>query len=571
MNEGEAVSATTSTTVQHGTTPAEICRIGVQPPVFCKRDPDLYFLQMEAQFRNARITQDQTKYDYVIGSLDGSTLRKVADIVRSPPSQNKYDAIRNRLIQNFADSENKKLRRLILDCELHDNKPSQLLRTMRDLAAGAMNDGALKQFWLDRLPVAVRAVVSIADGDLDKCALQADKMIEMGSYGSGATVDGAKNSQSAQSSSIEEMQTIKNAVLQLSKDVAEIKQRQYSNRRPRFRTPDRDPVQHIRTRSANQVWCQCNQMYQALQIQGNGKLKTALSETVDEASGYKSSRLFIVDKKTQHKFLVNTGADFSVFPITAIANPKSKPTTSTLFAANGSHIKTYGSKLLTLNLGLRKSFAWYFTIVDVSKPILGADFLKNFNLLVDVANKRIIDNQTKLQTLCIAEIAAYSPVSSVNSDNKYQKLLAKFKDLTSPLTFNSLNTTKTTVQHHIYTSGRPVFSRARRLNPSMLQIARQEFEYMLSHGICTHSKSDWASPLNMVSKKNGTWRPCGDYRQLNSQTLPDRYPIPHIQDFAQTFNGKSIYTTIDIEKAYFNIPIAAEDKKDSDHHAIWSF
>ncbi|XP_037942431.1 uncharacterized protein LOC119675310 [Teleopsis dalmanni] len=228
MNEGEAVSATTSTTVQHGTTPAEICRIGVKPPVFCKRDPDLYFLQMEAQFRE----------------IDEIRLRDW--VVR-------WVYTKKRCGYYFADSENKKLRRLILECELHDNKPSQLLCTMRDLAAGAMNDGALKQFWLDRLPVAVRAVVSIADGDLDKCALQADKMMEMGSYGSVATVDGAKNSQSAQSSSIEEMQTINNAVLQLSKDVAEIKQRQYSNRRPRFRTPDRDPVQHIRTCSANQV------------------------------------------------------------------------------------------------------------------------------------------------------------------------------------------------------------------------------------------------------------------------------------------------------------------------------
>ncbi|XP_037927577.1 uncharacterized protein LOC119662097 [Teleopsis dalmanni] len=253
MNEGEAVSAAISTTVQQGTAPAEICRDGVRPPVFSKRDPDLYFLQMEAQFRNAHITQDQTKCDYVIGSLDGFTLRNVADIIRSPPSQNMYDAIKNRLIQKFVDSENNRLRRLILECELQDDKPSQLVRTMSDLAAGAMNDGALKQFWLDRLPVAVRAVVSIAGSDLDKYALQADKMMEMGSYGSIAAVDGTIISQPTQSSSIEEIQAIKNAVLMLSKEVTEIKQQQYATRRSRFLTPDRDPVQHIRTHSTNQI------------------------------------------------------------------------------------------------------------------------------------------------------------------------------------------------------------------------------------------------------------------------------------------------------------------------------
>lgn len=77
----------------------------------------------------------------------------------------------------------------------------------------------------------------------------------------------------------------------------------------------------------------------------------------------------------------------------------------------------------------------------------------------------------------------------------------------------------------------------------------------MEHGICHPSDSNWASPLHLVQKSNGTWRPCGDYCRLNSITVPDRYPVPHIHDFAHTFHGNSIFSKIVLTKAYNQIPI----------------
>ena len=82
---------------------------------------------------------------------------------------------------------------------------------------------------------------------------------------------------------------------------------------------------------------------------------------------------------------------------------------------------------------------------------------------------------------------------------------------------------------------------------------------MIKLGVIKPSDSEWSSALHMVPKMNGDWRACGDYRSSNAQTVPDRYPIPHIQDFRQRSAGSKVFSKIALVRAYYKIPVEPSD------------
>jgi len=133
---------------------------------------------LEAQFSNAGVNRDLTKYNTIVGVIESDVLDFVSDIVLAPPATRRYRAIKARLINQFTDSDTKKLNTLLNELQLGDNKPSNLLRRMRELSCGKVGDELLKTLWLQKLPATIQTILSTNTSPLTDLLPLADTMFE---------------------------------------------------------------------------------------------------------------------------------------------------------------------------------------------------------------------------------------------------------------------------------------------------------------------------------------------------------------------------------------------------------
>ncbi|GFY52926.1 uncharacterized protein TNIN_351511 [Trichonephila inaurata madagascariensis] len=165
--------------VTYGEDSSNVGRIALRLPVFWRNNVALWIRQCDSAFVLSQITQDETKYAALVSMLDPETLSHVSDIILSPPAENKYLTLSYRLIREFADSEHQKKKKLLTELQLGDDKPSHLLRKMKELSGGQLQDEFLKNLWLQHLPSQIQTVFSVSSETLDKLAEIADKVADV--------------------------------------------------------------------------------------------------------------------------------------------------------------------------------------------------------------------------------------------------------------------------------------------------------------------------------------------------------------------------------------------------------
>lgn len=147
-------------------------------PQFWMDSPRLWFSQFEAIVAPQK-QGDEYKYNAVIAKLPKEVIHQVSDILTGPPATDKYAIIKERLISCYEESEHRRFHKLLAEMDLGDQKPSQLLRKMREAGCGKMNDDTIRLLWIRQLPPSITTVLAVTEQlTLDKLSEVADRVHE---------------------------------------------------------------------------------------------------------------------------------------------------------------------------------------------------------------------------------------------------------------------------------------------------------------------------------------------------------------------------------------------------------
>ena len=214
MNPPESAPSTSNSAAVTGTSPPTpaVAAVSLKLPPFWPNDPAVWFAQVEAQFLTRSISSQATKFAYVIASLPPKIAQEIRDLLISPPSADQYITLKSELIKRTSASEKKRLHQLLISEELGDRKPSQLLRKMRQLLGdNRLEDGIIRQFFLQRLPTNVQLILAstAVNVPLDELAILADRILEVAPS---QTTIAAFSSSTSGSSAINELDALRTQV-----------------------------------------------------------------------------------------------------------------------------------------------------------------------------------------------------------------------------------------------------------------------------------------------------------------------------------------------------------------------
>jgi hypothetical protein len=170
---------------------------------------------------------------------------------------------------------------------------------------------------------------------------------------------------------------------------------------------------------------------------------------------------------------------------------------------------------------------------------------------------------TPLQT-DIIEAPVPEPVQQLIQDN--DTLFQQPTDLPAPRSFDH--------SIPIIPGVKPVNVRPYRHSPAQKDEIEKQVNEMLSNGILQPSNSPFSSPVLLVIKKNGSWRFCIDYRNVNSITIKNKYPLPIVDELLDELQGAAWFTNLDMRSGYHQIRVQPHNIPKTafkTHHGHWEF
>ena len=166
---------------------ADVNAVSIKIPPFWTQDPELWFLQVDAQFAAKNITRPTTKYQHVVGAISPEVAVLVRDVIANPPDDDPYKLLRETLIERTGPTRQQLIQDALRPQSVGDRRPSIMLQSMKHQIGQETGD-ILRELFLKRLPSNISLVLAAFSTDnVDELAKKADRMIDEAPKGFGMT------------------------------------------------------------------------------------------------------------------------------------------------------------------------------------------------------------------------------------------------------------------------------------------------------------------------------------------------------------------------------------------------
>ena len=287
-------------------------------------------------------------------------------------------------------------------------------------------------------------------------------------------------------------------------------------------------------------------MLQVANATTTGKTPTVITNLVVQCGQQKATLQFMVD----------TGADISTINQSAVkqffANCITRPAAAAVHNYDGSTLKEIRGVLpAAVHYKGKTTTASLYIVSDALPAIAGRDLIRALELYIDGASLKV-HNITATPSSILSTVTASCSLSC-------HQLAIKF-----PLLFDNRQGTYPDYQHVITVSDnfRPFSTKFRPVALAKRAAITAEVQSMIDSGIWSPiDKSECTHAMVVVGKKDGGVRITTDLSPLNKFVIPDRHPLPHIEDLLLKLRGQSYFSKLDLRKGYYNIRLDDKSRR----------
>lgn len=275
--------------------------------------------------------------------------------------------------------------------------------------------------------------------------------------------------------------------------------------------------------------------------------------------------VFIASKRITA--LIDTGSDLSLIraeQYVQVGAPRLKKNTMSFRGIGASESSTLGEFTTDIEIDGKTYSITLHVVSDTLMPyglLIGTDFLNKVEFRMKNGDITIYENERESTVPEVFHISTCENNSELDlsyiSNSDHRKRIEELKEKYTPNKIRELDMK----MNIALTDDIPVYQRPRRLSPSEKNEVNTQINEWLENQIIQESQSNYASPIVLVKKKNGSTRLCIDYRKLNEKIIKDRYPLPLIEDHLDRLQDARIFSTLDLKNGFFHVEMEKNSRK----------